>query len=177
MVYFQVSKIGFNCGKEKDECSFYPDRCKECVKTYITKVGFDTSQNIKITMMDSEEKRVQMQQSLIWYKFMDVLNIKYIILQSKESGLLLLNYPVSGSKIDVDLLIGFMQANITFSSQGAQENNNMINHKFFELQYDSFNLLLKEGNYIRVCLVLDGKASENLKTKVSEFILEYENIY
>ncbi|MCJ7649218.1 MAG: hypothetical protein MUP85_11445, partial [Candidatus Lokiarchaeota archaeon] len=67
MVYFQLSRIGFNCGKEKEECNFYPDHCKECVKTYIAKIGFDTSQNIKISMMDSEEKRIQMQQSLIWY--------------------------------------------------------------------------------------------------------------
>ena len=61
MVYFQVSRIGFNCGKEKEECEFYPDHCKECVKNYIAKVGFDTSQNIKISMMDSEVKRIEMQ--------------------------------------------------------------------------------------------------------------------
>ncbi|MHA1191352.1 MAG: hypothetical protein ACTSP9_03535 [Promethearchaeota archaeon] len=173
MVYFQVSRIGFNCGKEKGECSFYPDHCKECVKTYIAKVGFDTSQNIKISMMDSEEKQIQMQQSLIWYKFMDVLNIKSVILQTKDSGLLILNYPVSGSKLNVDLLIGFMQANITFSNSRSIETRS-DNHNFYELQYDTFNLLIKNGNSIRICLVLDGKASESLKQKVNEFLHEYE---
>lgn len=176
MVYFQVSRIGFNCGKEKGECSFYPDHCKECVKTYIAKVGFDTTQNIKISMMDSEEKQIQMQQSLIWYKFIDVLNIKSVILQTKDSGLLILNYPVSGSNLNVNLLIGFMQANITFSSSGAQENRS-DNHNFYELQYDTFNLLIKNGNFIRICLVLDGKASESLKQKVAEFLHEYERKY
>ncbi|MBY9018825.1 MAG: hypothetical protein KGD66_08330 [Candidatus Lokiarchaeota archaeon] len=178
MVYFQVSRLGFNCGKDKEECSFYPDHCKECVKAYIAKIGFDTSQNIKISMMDSEEEQIKMQQSLIWYKFMDVLNIKLVILQTKDSGLLILNYPVSGSNINVDLLIGFMQANITFSSSGSLENKSDIsNHKFYELQYDNFNLLLKNGNFIRICLVLDGNASESLKQKVAEFLHEYEKKY
>ncbi|MHA1823671.1 MAG: hypothetical protein ACTSXM_07420 [Promethearchaeota archaeon] len=176
MVYFQVSRIGFNCGKEKGECSFYPDHCKECVKTYIAKVGFDTSQNIKISMMDSEEKQIQMQQSLIWYKFMDVLNIKSVILQTKDSGLLMLNYPVSGSNLNVDLLIGFMQANITFSNSRSLETRSDT-HNFYELQYDTFNLLIKNGNFIRICLVLDGKASESLKQKVTEFLQEYERRY
>ncbi|MHA1703824.1 MAG: hypothetical protein ACTSWK_16330 [Promethearchaeota archaeon] len=176
MVYFQVSRIGFNCGKEKGECSFYPDHCKECVKTYIAKVGFDTSQNIKISMMDSEEKQIQMQQSLIWYKFIDVLNIKSVILQTKDSGLLMLNYPVSGSNLNVDLLIGFMQANITFSNSRSLETRSDT-HNFYELQYDTFNLLIKNGNFIRICLVLDGKASESLKQKVTEFLQEYERRY
>ncbi|MHA1670426.1 MAG: hypothetical protein ACTSV5_07580 [Promethearchaeota archaeon] len=178
MVYFQVSRIGFDCGKKKEECSYYPDQCKECVKTYIAKLGFDISQNIKITMMDSEKKRRLMQQSLIWNKFMDVLNIKCVILQTKDSGLLILNYPVSGISINVDLLIGFIQANITFSSSGVPENRKVpSNHNFYELQYDTFNLLLKNGNFIRICLVLDGKASESLKQQMSEFLYEYERIY
>jgi hypothetical protein len=147
MVYFQVSRIGFNCGKEKEDCSFYPDSCKECVKTYIAKIGFDTTQNIKISMMDSEEKRIQMQQSLIWYKFMDVLNIKSVILQTKDSGLLILNYPVSGTNLNIDLLIGFMQANITFSTSRSSETRNDTQN-FYELQYDTFNLLIKNGNFI-----------------------------
>ncbi len=176
MVYFQVSRIGFNCGKEKEDCSFYPDSCKECVKTYIAKIGFDTTQNIKISMMDSEEKRIQMQQSLIWYKFMDVLNIKSMILQTKDSGLLILNYPVSGTNLNIDLLIGFMQANITFSTSRSSETRNDTQN-FYELQYDTFNLLIKNGNFIRICLVLDGKASESFKLKVSEFLIEYERKY
>ena len=54
MVYFQVSRIGFNCGKDKEECTFYPDKCKECVINYFAQVGFDTTQNVKISIMDSE---------------------------------------------------------------------------------------------------------------------------
>jgi len=180
MVYFQVSRIGFNCGKEKESCTFYPDQCKECVTNYFTQVGFDVNQNIKISMIDSEEKRIQMQQTIIWHKFLDVLNIKHIILITKDSGLPVVNYPVTGGAINIDLLIGFIQANIMFStSRKALDNNAGIikQGKFYELQFETFNILVKNGDFIRICLVLDQKASESLKQCVEEFLSEYEHIY
>ena len=180
MVYFQVSRIGFNCGKDKEECTFYPDKCKECVINYFTQVGFDTSQNVKISIMDSEEKQMQMHQSLIWYKFLDVLNIKHIILLTKDSGLLIVDYPVSSGNLDVDLLIGFIQANISFSASNKSMDTSagtMNPSRFYEFQYDAFNILLKSGNSMRVCLVLDQQASPNLKNLTSGFLNEYEQVY
>lgn len=180
MVYFQVSRLGFNCGKEKDTCSFYPDHCKECVIKYFAQMGFDVTQNIKISMIESEEKRIQMQQTIIWHKFLDVLNIKHIILSTKDSGLLVVNYPVSGGGINVELLIGFIQANIMFSTTGqALDNKKSVKrqHNFYELQYESFDIVVKNGDFLRICLVLDQKASENLKYRTTKFLNEYERIY
>jgi len=189
MVYFQVSRIGFNCGHEKESCSSYPDRCRECVTSYFAKVGFEVNQNMKLSEMDSEDKRIKMQQTLIWHKFLDVLNIKHIILLTKDSGLLLMDYPVSGS-LNVDLLIGFIQANITFSTSETTFNASIARettgangvapikkYKFYEFQYETFNIVLKSGNFLRVCLVLDQKASPSLKDRVSEFVHEYERVY
>jgi len=182
MVYFQVSRLGFNCGKEKDTCSFYPDRCKECVTKYFAQMGFDVNQNIKVSMIESKEKRIQMQQIIIWHKFLDVLNIKHIILITKDTGLLLLNYPISRGGINVELLIGFIQANLMFSASGKDFDNKVgiikeSGHKFYELQYETFNILVKNGNFLRVCLLLDQKASESLKHRISEFLNEYERLY
>ena len=80
MVYFQISPVGFNCGTDKNNCDKYPDYCKECVKTQLEKFGLDLKHNIKFTIIDSEEKRIQMFQNLIWQKFLDVLNLKHILL-------------------------------------------------------------------------------------------------
>jgi tetratricopeptide (TPR) repeat protein len=181
MVYFQVSRIGFNCGKEKDLCTYYPEHCKECVTNYFTQIGFDVDQNIKISMIDSEEKRIQMHQTIIWHKFLDVLNIKHIILFTKHSGLLVVDYPVSGGGINVEFLTGFIQANIMFSSSGKTLDNSASNmkqqHKFYEFQYETFDILIKNGAFIRACLVLDQKASESLKHRVVEFLTDYERTY
>ncbi|MFX1445377.1 MAG: hypothetical protein ACFFHV_18325 [Promethearchaeota archaeon] len=179
MVYFQISRIGFNCGYDKKECIKYPEYCTECIKSRMEKLGLVTDANIKIDEIDSEEKRIQMFRDLIWQKFLDVLNIKHILLMAKESGLLIANYPISGAGVDVELLTGFLQANITFSESGENSNysNNVANHHFYELQYKTFNVILRNGKYIRICLVLDHKASESLKSLIIEFLQKYEVIY
>ncbi len=180
MVYFQINPVGFNCGTDKNNCDKYPDFCKECVQTQLEKFGLDLKHNVKFTIIDSEEKRIQMFQNLIWQKFLDVLNLKHILLVAKESGLLIIDYPISGAGVNTELLTGFIQANITFSESGSSSNiieNYSNHHQFYEFQYETFNILLKNGHFIRICLVLDHKASESLKTLVSEFLQDYEARY
>ena len=180
MVYFQISSVGFDCGLDKNNCDKYPDFCKECVKAQLEKFGLNLNHNLKFTIIDSEEKRIQMFQDLIWQKFLDVLNIKHILLMAKESGLALVDYPVSGAGINTGLLTGFIQANITFSESSNTSNSNSNhtnNHQFYEFQYETFNILLRNGQFIRICLVLDHKASDSLKILVSEFLSDYESIY
>ena len=178
MVHFILSKIGFNCGHDKEKCSAYPNYCTECVKTRLEELGLEIEPNFKITEIDSIEKRLQMHRELIWNKFLDILNIKQIILMSKKSGLIALSYPVSGSGIDLNLLTGFLQANITFSK--SEEKDLSIgkeNLQFYEFNYKNFFILLKSGDYLRVCLILDRSASNNLKKQIIEFLKEYERLY
>jgi hypothetical protein len=180
MVYFQISSIGFDCRTDKNDCEKYPDFCKECVKAQLEKFGLYLEHNLKFTIIDSEEKRIQMFRDLIWHKFLDVLNIKYILLMAKESGLALVDYPISGAGVNTELLTGFIQANITFSESSITSNrdaNHGNNLQFYEFQYKTFNILLKNGQFIRICLVLDEKASDSLKTLVTDFLSEYESRY
>ena len=95
MVYFQISRIGFNCGYDKNDCNKYPNYCMECVKIRIREFGLVINENMKVYEMDSEEKRIQMFRDLISQKFLDVLNLRHILLMSKESGLPIVNYPIS----------------------------------------------------------------------------------
>ncbi len=180
MVYFQISPVGFDCGFDKNNCQRYPDFCKECVKEKLQKLGLNLDYNLKFTIIDSEEKRIEMFKDLIWQKFLDVLNIKHILLTAKDSGLLILDYPISGSGVDSGLLTGFIQANITFSESSTTSNgtlNNEESYPFYEFHYEKFNILLKNREFIRICLVLDHKASDSLKNLVTEFLNEYESRY
>jgi hypothetical protein len=180
MVYFEIDQLGFNCGKIKEKCSKYPKFCLDCVKNKLKQLGFEIDSNLKVFEVDSYERRLQMERELIWRKFLDVLNIRHVIIIDKESGLTLLNYPVSGEEINADLLSGFIQANITFSEshKGSNKNSHSArNHKFYEFQYQNFNILLRNGEFIRLCLMLDHKASENLRSQVLQFIPEFEEIF
>ena len=177
MVYFEIDHLGFNCGKIKEKCSKYPKFCLQCVKNKLTQLGFEIDFGIEVFEVESDERRLRMEQKLIWSKFLDVLNIRHVIVIDKESGLTLLNYPVSGEEINADLLSGFIQANITFSESHKESYKRMKSvrsYDFYEFQYQNFNILLRDGDFIRLCLMLDDKASENMRNQVLHFIPEFE---
>lgn len=178
MVYFQINRIGFNCGYSKNKCPKNAKNCALCIKNKLKELGFEIDSNLEIFELDSEDKRLKLEQSIIWQRFLDVLNIKTIIIMDKESGLTLLNYDVSGVDIDSNLLSGFIQANITFSESSnvsINKTKSRFEYQFYEFQYKNFNILLKDGNYTRVCLILDHKASDEMRNQLFWFLDEFED--
>jgi len=142
------------------------------------KIGFEIDTTFEIFRIESKEKDLEMKREVIWNKFLDILNIKHIIIIDKESGLNVLNYGVSDIEIDTNLLSGFIQANITFSESGSiakKDPNINLQNNFYEFQYENFNILLKNGNYIRACLILDEKPSDHLKSQMLQFLFQFEN--
>jgi len=180
MVYFEINQLGFNCGISKSKCAKYPKYCMSCLKKKLKELGFEIDSNLEVFELDSYERHLQVEREIIWQKFLDVLNIRHIIIMDKESGLKLLNYSVSGAEINADLLSGFIQANITFSESDTVSSNGskyIRSHQFYEFQYQNFNILLKNGEFIRLCLILDHTASDNMRTDVRQFLLEYEDLF
>jgi hypothetical protein len=177
MVYFKINGLGYNCGYNEDECPKEKLSCVECIKSRLEELGFEFDSTIEIYKIDSLEKQLKLERETIWQKFLDVLNIKHIIIMDNGSGLTLLNYAVSGVDIDAELLSGFIQANITFSESGEVSKQSLVptfEFHFYEFQYKNFNILLKDGDYIRVCLILDHKASNKLKNYTFRFIEHFE---
>jgi hypothetical protein len=177
MVYFKINGLGYNCGQTKNNCPQKAQSCRKCIKKRLLDLGFEFDSTLEVIKIDSVDKQLKLEREIIWKKFLDVLNIKHILLMDKRSGLTLLNYTVSGVDIDADLLSGFIQANITFSESSEVSNKNIvpsIEFQFYEFQYKKFNILLKDGNIIRVCLILDHKASIKLRNQVFQFLEDFE---
>jgi hypothetical protein len=175
MTIFIINGLKFDCETNAINCPKAPKSCRECVLTRLRKLGFIIESDLNILSID--EKFLQTEREKTWQRFLDVLNIKHIILMDKESGVALLNYPVSAVDIDAGLLSGFIQANITFSESSKDLNISsdiIAENLFYEFQYQNFNILLKNGDYIRLCMILDQKASEYTKRSVSRFLLEFE---
>ncbi|MFX1454711.1 MAG: hypothetical protein ACFFDB_04990 [Promethearchaeota archaeon] len=180
MVYFELHHLGFNCGKSKTKCQKYPKYCMSCLKKKLKELSFEVDSSLKVYELDSYERHLQVEREIIWQKFLDVLNIRHVLLIDKESGLKLLSYSVLGADLNADLLSGFIQANITFSeSEKVSQNGSKYaqNTQFYEFQYQNFNILLKDGNFIRLCLILDQKASEHLRADVLQFTQEFEEFF
>jgi len=180
MVYFEINQLGFSCGISKSKCPKYPKSCMSCLKKKLKELGFEVDSSLEVFELDSYERHLQVEREIIWQRFSDVLNIRHIVLMDKESGLKLLNYSVSGAEMDADLLSGFIQANITFSESESVSSNglkNIKNQLFYEFQYQNFNILLKNGEFVRLCLILDQKASDSMRTAVLQFLQEYEELF
>ncbi|NVM43448.1 MAG: hypothetical protein HWN79_00890 [Candidatus Lokiarchaeota archaeon] len=180
MVYFKINGLGYNCGYNENKCPNEKESCIECIKARLKELGFEFDSTIEIIKVDSIEKQLKLERETIWRKFLDVLNIKHIIVMDKGSGLTLLNYAVSGVDIDANLLTGFIQANITFSESGEVSDQYLIpsfEYNYYEFQYKSFNILLKDGDYVRVCLILDHKASNKLKSHTFRFVEGFEHSF
>jgi len=176
MVYFKINGLGYNCGQTKDNCPKKVQSCRECIKKRLLDLGFEFDATVDVIKIDSVDKQLKLERETIWKKFLDVLNIKHILLIDKRSGLTVLNNAVSGIDIDANLLSGFIQANITFSESSEVSNKNIpsIEYQFYEFQYKKFNILLKDGEIIRVCLILDHKASIKLRNQVFQFLEDFE---
>lgn len=180
MPYFILNGIGFHCSHIKQECSRNLKSCHECVINRLVEMGFELVSEFRIFEIDSEEKRLKIERERIWHKFLDVLNIKHIIIMDIDSGLPILNYTVSGVDIDIGLLSGFIQANINFSESekiSSSKLSSVIEHPFYEFQYKDFNIILRNGHYIRICLILDTKASDNMRHQLIQFLYEFENTF
>ncbi len=160
--------IGFECGVDKSVCPFgHPEYCNKCISTKFK----DARLLINLTDIkedDTEERRQEMTYIYIQRKYLDVLNIRHIIVLSK-GGLPGFNMAVGDYPIDATLLSGFIQANVLFSSEGLTESDeddkfyNLEESRFYEFQYKHFNILLREGNNCRVCLILNETAADSLR--------------
>lgn len=181
MTYFKLV-LGYECGVDKSVCPLgYPDYCPRCIFKKFKNAEFIIDK-IETIEQDSDIKRQEMNYRYIWKKYKDILNIRHIIILS-NNGVPIYNMAVGDFPIDATLLSGFIQANILFSSEKLaisdkkRTSQDTYDRKFYEFQYKDFNILLRNGKFCRICLILDNSASSNLRELLSHFVDIFEKIY
>lgn len=117
----------------------------------------------------------------IWHektnKFSDILNIEYLIVIHKLSGLALITKEFGQIKLDGTLVSGFLQAITQFKyglTSGAKLEESTGG---FKIDYQNYIIFLQDGKFIRLALALTSEPSENLKILVSQLIEEFEKKY
>jgi len=129
-----------------------------------------------IVKSSKKKKRKQ-----IWHektnKFSDILNIEYLIVIHKLSGLALITKEFRQIKLDGTLISGFLQA-ITQFKYGLKPGAKLEESTGgFKIDYQDYIIFLQDGKFIRLALTLTSEPSENLKILVSQFIEEFEKKY
>ncbi|MBY9019383.1 MAG: hypothetical protein KGD66_11190, partial [Candidatus Lokiarchaeota archaeon] len=103
--------------------------------------------------------------------FDDAINLEHILVLYKGTGTCIYFKSYGSEEIDPELIGGFLSAVSSFGKEMvAQEALN-------EISYGDKMLLLTDGVYIRVALVLGKKGSLILRRNLKRFIEAFENTY
>ncbi|MCK4779628.1 MAG: hypothetical protein KAT57_05545, partial [Candidatus Lokiarchaeota archaeon] len=103
--------------------------------------------------------------------FDDAINLEHVLVLYKGTGTCIYFKSFGSEQIDPELISGFISAISSFGKDlVSQEELN-------EITYGDKMLLLSDGEYIRVALVLSKKASLFLRRNLMEFIHTFERTY
>jgi len=103
--------------------------------------------------------------------FDDAINLEHLLVLYKGTGTCIFFKSYGSEQIDPELIGGFLTAVSSFGKEmSTQEALN-------EISYGDKMLLLADGEFIRVALVLGKKASLILRKHLKEFIDNFEKIY
>lgn len=103
--------------------------------------------------------------------FEDAVNLEHLLVLYKGSGTCIFFRSFGSDKIDPDLISGFISAVSSFGRE--VESQKALN----EIKYGDKTLLLADGEYIRVALVLSKSASLILRDHLKNFINAFEEKY
>ena len=121
--YMPTHRISFlvDCA---NTCDRFPNYCKDCLKNRLlaARVPF---REFEIHLERDEEHFLEGARDIVFRKYHDVLNIKTVMVLDK-TGLCIYNHPVTGARMDGNLVAGFIQANLAFSQAGVAD---QINHE------------------------------------------------
>jgi len=103
--------------------------------------------------------------------FDDAINMEYVLVIYKESGVSIFFKSMGLENVDPDLISGFISAISSFGEKIE------LNESLTKMKYGDKSLLLADGKYIRVGIVLNDKGSELIRTNLKKFIDEFEERY
>ena len=103
--------------------------------------------------------------------FDDAINLEHVLVIYKTSGTCVFFKSYGIEEIDPELISGFLTAVSSFGRE--MDSQEALN----EIQYGDKMLLLADGEFIRVALVLNKQASIILRQHLKEFIDFYEEKY
>ncbi len=125
-----------------------------------------------------KRRRKMKEYTKIATKFMDIANIRHILIIHKETSACIYQQSF-GPSLDADLISGFISAISTFQTELKPEKlpQKAVKTGGFELSYQDYKILLFHGDLIGLALIVEEPPSEDFRQKVQSFVREYEAEY
>jgi len=137
-------------------------------------VGFGIS--LKYGVVNPRRNRHRAYLKDMFGRLSDVENIQHIIVLSKD-GVPMFSKSLSAVSIDSTLISGFLSAISTFGSEIGTKMKKQSVGGLEELSYNQFKIIIDDGIYVRVALLLLKHPSDALKVKLKKFIEYFEQIF
>ena len=103
----------------------------------------------------------------------DLIKISYLLIIHKDAGVTIYNKQIS-MDLDSDLIGGFITAISQFRSEIKKTGEELVTGKGFEMDYYDFKIVINDGDFVRVALILDGTPSKNLEDNQEMFTDRFE---
>lgn len=104
----------------------------------------------------------------------DLVNISYIMIIHKEIGVSMYSKQIAFESLDSDLISGFLQAISQFRQEFTRGSNTLQTSKGFEMDYYDFKIIIVDGDFARVALILEKSPSDQLKHNLTTFTNAFE---
>jgi len=104
----------------------------------------------------------------------DLVNISYIMIIHKEVGVSIYSKQIALEGLDSDLISGFLQAISQFRQEFTKGTKDLQASKGFEMDYYDFKIIIVDGDFSRVALILDKSPSDQLKYNQTAFTNAFE---
>jgi len=110
------------------------------------------------------------------HELLDIFKIDYLLAIHKTSGVALWKENVRGMKVDEMLISGFMQAIMSFMGD-LKKSEDQIKEEAMVIDYMDYKLMVQDGQYSRIILILNSEPSSYLKEEIKEFSRRFEERY
>ncbi|TXT63975.1 MAG: hypothetical protein BAJALOKI3v1_280013 [Promethearchaeota archaeon] len=110
----------------------------------------------------------------IYNKYMDILNLQYILIIDKKSGLDVYQQKFTGKEMDATLVSGFLDAMRSF---GIELTNSKDQTQTIKLEFQNSKILMTEYKEFRVILIMNENPSEDFLESIRKLSLEIEKYY
>ncbi|MHA1271286.1 MAG: hypothetical protein ACTSPY_15950 [Candidatus Helarchaeota archaeon] len=100
-------------------------------------------------------------------------SLRYLLILHKESGITIFSVNFSEQKLDPDLVSGFLSAISSFGMELSGGQSIGIR----KMEYESLKIVLQQGNYVNVGLILDDFPEQWLDLRLKTFVKALETQY
>ncbi|MHA1359028.1 MAG: hypothetical protein ACTSRC_12975 [Candidatus Helarchaeota archaeon] len=137
-------------------------------KYSVYKTTFDSAASVAAKKIESRVNSIIDEINALENAYMRRI-LKYLMIIYKENGLVMYTHAFGKVEFDSDLVGGFLTAIQSFGMELSQKETPVT-----KLAYKDFELELRDGDYMRAALVLAGKGTDLIRTRLKAFVKDFE---